>query len=270
MVNLTSALRAEWIKILNYRTFWLLSVVYAFSLLLVLFSVQGIINNMQVNVNGNQMMKLPGMSLYTFPQVWHNLTFIAGYLKIFPAFLIILLITNEYSFKTLRQQIISGLDRREFVASKLIVILGLSSAIVILIAFSGFIAGLLHLKPGNNQIFTSSLYYLPAHLLELVTYFSTAAFFGFLFKRSGVTVILFLIYSYIAERILAFRLPDSVASYLPLHAAGNLVPVPETSLMNLFGISVKQGIAMHDIVVCFGWLIIIYAAIYYILKARDL
>jgi ABC-2 type transport system permease protein len=270
MKKILSAIYPEWIKILNYRTFWILTGIYAATLVLLMFSLQGIVNNITVNVNNKSPLPIPDFSVYSFPGVWQNLTYIAGFLKIFPAFLIIILITNEFTFSTLKQQIITGCSRLEFITGKIFLIMVLAVSVAILVGITGLTAGLLQGSPDFTKMISSKLLFIPAHALELFTYMMFAAFLAVLLKRAGIAVIVFLLYSLILERILAFRLPGNISRFLPLEATGNLVPLPNSSLMKLFGVSFSEYTSWLDIATCFGWVIIFVLIIYSILVKRDL
>jgi ABC-2 type transport system permease protein len=270
MKKILSAIYPEWIKIFNYRTFWILTGVYTSTLVLLMFSLQGIINNITFNVNNKSPLPIPDFSVYSFPAVWQNLTYIAGFLKIFPAFLIIILVTNEFTFNTLKQQIITGSTRLEFLTGKIFLILIFAISVAILIGITGLIAGLMQESPDFKEIIGSKLLFIPAHALELFTYMMFAAFLAVLLKRAGIAVIAFLLYSLILERILAFRLPDNISRFLPLEATGNLIPLPNSSLMKLFGVSFSEYTSMSDIAICSGWVIVFALLIYSILLKRDL
>jgi ABC-type transport system involved in multi-copper enzyme maturation permease subunit len=268
MKKLLSVLHPEWIKILNYRTFWILTGLYAATLILLLFSIQSILNNM--SVNGKSPLQVPDFPVYAFPGVWQNLTYIAGFLKVFPALLIIILITNEFTFRTIKQQIITGTSRLEFIAGKISLIFLLSVSVAFLVGASGLIAGLLQDSPDYKQIISSKVWFVAAHALELFTFMMFAALLAFLFKRAGTTIIVFLLYSFIIERILVFRFPEKIGRFLPLEAAGNLVPLPNSALMKLFGVSTIEFISIQNVGIYVAWIVIFAFAIYGILIRRDL
>ncbi len=270
MKKIISVLHPEWIKILNYRTFWILTGIYAATLILLLFSVEATLNKMTINVSNQSHLPIPGFSIYSFPEVWHNLTYIAGFLKMFPAFLIIILITNEFTFHTLKQQIITGTSRLQFIAGKIGLILLLSISVALLVGLSGLVVGLMQDSVDYTAIISPKLWFIPAHALELFTYLMFAAFLAFLLKRAGIAVIVLLLYSLIIEKILVFRLPKEIGTFLPLQASSDLVPLPDSPLMKLFGISFHGYSAIQDAGICVIWILIFAFAIYRILMKRDL
>jgi hypothetical protein len=270
MRKIQAVLHPEWIKILNYRTFWILAGLYASILILLLFNIEAILNSMTANVNKKSSLPIPDFSVYSFPGVWQNLTYIAGFLKMFPAFLVIILITNEFTFHTLKQQIITGTSRVEFIAGKISLIFLFSVSVALLVAASGLVAGLLQNPTDLKSIINPKLWFIAAHALELFTYMMLAAFLAFLLKRAGITVIVFLLYSFIIERILFFKLPENIGRFLPLEVSSHLVPIPNSSLMRLFGVSFREYPSFQDVGICIVWIIIFAFAIYGILIRRDL
>ena len=51
---------------------------------------------------------------FNFPYIWHFTTYIASWLKIFLAVIIVSMIANEYSYGTLKQNLIDGMSKKEF------------------------------------------------------------------------------------------------------------------------------------------------------------
>ena len=61
---------------------------------------------------------LADQGIFNFPYIWHFNTFIAAFFKIFLLLVIVSMISNEYSNKTLKQNLIDGLSKKEFILSK--------------------------------------------------------------------------------------------------------------------------------------------------------
>ncbi len=67
-------------------------------------------------INGQNLLGNP----FSFPNVWRTVPYDAGILLFIPAILIITLFTNEYSYRTHRQNIIDGWSRSRFIHIKII------------------------------------------------------------------------------------------------------------------------------------------------------
>mgnify|MGYP002701221076 CR=1 FL=1 len=56
--------------------------------------------------------------IFNFPYIWHFNTYVAALLKFFLLLVIVSMMSNEYSNKTLKQNLIDGLSKKEFILSK--------------------------------------------------------------------------------------------------------------------------------------------------------
>src|ERR1700753_3570998 len=132
-------LRIEWMKVRSYRTFWIL-------LAITVLSIRGI-NYMLYNVMNNSFPKVKGRSIlgspFAFPDVWQTTSWNASLLFIIPAILIITLVTNEYTYKTHRQNIIDGWSRQQFVLVKMIEVLLLSVVCTIVVVITSIAFGVI-------------------------------------------------------------------------------------------------------------------------------
>jgi ABC-type transport system involved in multi-copper enzyme maturation permease subunit len=60
--------------------------------------------------------------IFNFPYIWHFNTYIAAYLKFFLAIVIVSMMANEYSYGTLKQNLIDGMSKKEFILSKFLTV----------------------------------------------------------------------------------------------------------------------------------------------------
>ena len=61
---------------------------------------------------------LAEMGIFNFPYIWHFNSYFAAIFKLFLAIVIVSMMANEYSNKTLKQNLIDGLSKKEFILSK--------------------------------------------------------------------------------------------------------------------------------------------------------
>ena len=61
---------------------------------------------------------LAEQGIFNFPYIWHFNTYVAASLKFFLLLVIVSMMSNEYSNKTLKQNLIDGLSKKEFILSK--------------------------------------------------------------------------------------------------------------------------------------------------------
>lgn len=219
----------EWLKLRQYRTFWTLLVVYFVLLGMVGSSGRLFVNLLTgtgKNAGGFNPAQIP---LYDFPDVWQNLTYVASFFKLFPAFIVLISVTNESSYRTLRQNVIDGLSKREFLLSKLGFIFLLSGANALFVLLIGLVMGGLHSSVTEARFIFQSLEFIPVHFLEIFAFLVLTLLVGLVLKKSGLSIGLLLMYVLFIEPLLSAMLPDRFASwyrFLPVKALNNLIPVP--------------------------------------------
>ncbi|MCF8234345.1 MAG: ABC transporter permease [Bacteroidales bacterium] len=263
-------LKIELKKILPNKTFWVLIGLYILLTGFILFSIQGIVNSFASNVSDDEFPDMLSFSLYRFPVVWHNLTYVVGFLKIFLAVVIIVLVTNEYSFKTIRLNISSGLSRTDFVLGKVLLTAFLSLLAVLLVFISGLILGMLNTAVITFDGIFDKFSFLLAYFLEIFTYLSFAMLIGFLLKRSGLSIGLLLLYGYIVEPIAVFYLPDHLERIMPLESVSRLIGLPKTSIMKLIDkIDFINYVRWEDAVISSGYALLFLFLVFLIAKKRD-
>ena len=265
-------LKIDFRKYYYSKSFWILIVIYLGLNVLTFFLAELVMNNMVVNAEQNSPMPvtIPGFSLYNFPLIWHNLTFLGGFLKIFLALIVIISITNEFSQKTIRLNIMSGLSRNQFLASKVFFVAILSGLSTLILFLSGTILGFMKAEQIGLLLFFEKIEFIPTYFLELFTFTSIAMVVAFWLKRSGIAIGFMALYFYILEPILSFVVPDEIAPYLPMEAIGNLIDVPNSSMMKMFGVNFSEVVSMPDVVSCLIYCILSILAVYLMINRKDL
>src|SRR6266513_1979163 len=103
-------LHIEWMKLKNYRAFWILLCLYVSTI----FGANYIVFRIQQQIYSEKQAKgiaslILGNPPYSFPSVWQATAHVSSYLLFIPGLIMIIAVTNEYSYKTHRQNIIDGL-----------------------------------------------------------------------------------------------------------------------------------------------------------------
>jgi ABC-2 type transport system permease protein len=241
-------LRTEARKLAKSPAFWLIMILYSVSTIVILSGSEAFINKVVGDAQKNSPIPIPEFSLYAFPNIWHNLTYIAGLFKFLLAFTVILFICNEFTYRTIRQHIITGMSREGFFLSKLLSTTILSLYSTLLLFLTGTILGFLYSNDSLAGSFTEKLHFLPVYFLEVFAYLSFAAMIAFLTQKAGVAVILFVVYAFIAEPALSFKLHEDISWFLPLKTFGRMIDIPNTSLMKLFGVNFSETVKWADII----------------------
>ena len=264
-------IKIDFYKYSKSRTFWVLFITYVVTMTASIVGIEQFLNSAVLSKTGSDSaVPIPKFSFYAFPYVWHNMAYLAGMFKIFLALIIVFFVSNEFSYRTMRQNVMNGMSRNQFVWSKVIFVVLLSLVATLILFFPSLVMGIIKTKVLTWELVTRKLFFLPAYFLELTAFGSFALFIAFLLRRSALAIGLLSFYYLILERIIAYKLPDEVAAFLPVKAMGNLIDVPNSALMKLFGVNFREYVATQDILVSSAWMIIFVAAAFLLIRKRDI
>ena len=218
-------LKIEWLKVKNYKAFWIFSILYSFAIL-------GI-NYTGYYVNELTLESIPQSQLlrgtpYAFPKVWQTVGWMSSWLLYFPGILFIMLLTNEFNFKTHRQNIIDGWTRKQFVSVKFVFAILFS----VVATFFNFLVALLFgsLTTGSSFSF-EGIENVGYVFIQTVAYITFAMFLGVLFRRSGAAIAVFflfgLIFEWLITALLNFQMHlTPIGYFLPLQVTDVMLPIP--------------------------------------------
>lgn len=215
-------IKIEWLKVKNYRTFW---VFLALGLLAIL-APNFIIHDIFIKRIPPEAQKLLGQSIYDFPLVWQTVASVSSYTSGIFCLLLITLVTNEFTYKTHRQNIIDGWERSEFVISKLFWVVSLAllaflASLIAVLIFGGIY--------GKTAFSLENSRYLFYYLLQVIVSLSLALLLAMLVKRTGLAIILFLGYVMFLEQLLVSIVKHyfgNIGGLFPLQAGDELLPFP--------------------------------------------
>jgi len=265
--------RTEWLKLKGYWAFW---VMIAITLLtypgintIMYYAYKDISN--QKNEAGQLMGLILGQP-FAFPEVWKTTAYFSSFFVFLPAVLVIMLITNEYNYKTQRQNIIDGWSRKEFITAKLINVLIIS--LLITIIYLVVAVGIGVINTTETKAIWSEARFIPLFGLQTFAQLSFAFLVGFLVRRAFLALGIFIFYYLIVENIavqwLKFKAHDE-GRFLPLEISDRILPAP-----TFFGkFDEKKYQAALDavnihIVYTFVVLLIIWALCFWLNSKRDL
>ena len=262
-------LAIEWLKIKRYRTFWIL--VGFFLVLLFLWNYEAMRGNIML---GNSK-KNNGISIinsdYSFPQAWSNIGYWASLFIMFMSILVIILTTNEYGYRTNRQNVIDGWKRLQFYHAKVLMVVVLSLLTSLYVVLLGAI--LRGLQPGSFTGFFNEFYHLGYFFLIALDYLGFALFLGILIKRSGLAIGIFLLYAMIIETILKAVINGHAdkpyGNLLPLQASDELLPFPFPTMLKSMIPAVPSLPMTLYVCVAIGWCLVYYFAGRAILLRND-
>lgn len=230
---------------------------------------------------------LAEMGIFNFPFIWHFNTYVAAWLKFFLAIVIVSMMANEYSYGTLKQNLIDGLSKREFILSKFLTVVLFAFGSTVFVFVMSLILGLSYSSYTEFGIIFSDLDYLLAFFVKLTGFFSFCLFLGILVKRSAFALGFLLVWSIIEgiiKSLLAFKVfPESntgekIMQFFPLEAMSNLIVNPGPRLSVVKNIGTQIGINTDTdysvnylaIFIVLAWTLIFISSSYKLLKKRDL
>jgi ABC-type transport system involved in multi-copper enzyme maturation permease subunit len=270
---ITTLLKIEWRKVAKNRVFWAMFFIYFLALILALLGLQAMIVKTNENLQQTGIASIPLLptNIYLFPHIWHNISFVARFFKILLAVVMIILVTNEYTYNTLRQHIITGLNRFEIIVAKIFDAIILSASSVVLLLVFGFIMGIINSTDYGMWDIFRKMNFLMAHFFQVLGFLSFAMMIAFIVKKSGLSIMLLLVYSYILELIPAFKYSDSFGDYLPLRSMNMLIEAPDTPIFELLNISSKSNhIDINHLAATVIYTFVFWGISYLVVSKRDL
>jgi len=229
---------------------------------------------------------LAEQGIFNFPYIWHFNTFVAALLKIFLAIIIVSMMSNEYTYKTIKQNLIDGLSKKEFIASKFLTVVLFSIVSTVFVAVISLILGSIYSDYTEWGIVFTDLRFLVAYFIKLVGFFSFCLFIGILVKRSAFALgflILWQMFEGFTRGMIRWKLfdgetTDAIMGFFPLNAMFNVLKEPFSrlsavqSIANQIGeeIALDYGTSLLDMGIVLAWTAIFIWGSYRILKKRDL
>ncbi|MDG1327441.1 MAG: ABC transporter permease [Flavobacteriaceae bacterium] len=204
----------------------------------ILISFIALIASIEFNF-GSFHFRIADQGIFNFPFIWHFNTWVAAILKLFLAIVIVSMMANEYSNRTLKQNLIDGLSKKEFVLSKFLTVVLFAMVSTLFVFIVSLILGLIFSDYNEIGIIFSDTEYLLAYFVNLIGFFSFCLFLGILVKRSAFALGFLLIWSIMEGIIYSFlkwemfrnsNLADNIIQLFPLASMSNLIKEPFSRL----------------------------------------
>ncbi|RKE92376.1 ABC transporter permease [Ichthyenterobacterium magnum] len=241
-----------------------------------------VLSSIKINFFGFFTLELGELGIFNFPIIWHITTFFAAQFKFFFAIVVVSMIGNEYSNKTIKQNLIDGLSKKEFILSKFYTIVFFSLLATILIGVATFLIGMYYSSYTEATIVFREIEFLLAYFIKLVGFFSLCLFLGMLVKRSAFALA-FLFVLFIVEWIILglitwqanFNIAEKIQNFFPLKSMHKLIDQPfQRIMMTKFPekteIAYDYAVHWYEIVIVLGWTALFVFLSYRLLKKRDL
>jgi hypothetical protein len=271
---MTNLLRTEWLKIRKYPAFWWMTGIIALTYPGINYIFYNIYLELMAKGNAtSQMVKMLLGNPFTFPEVWHTVAYASSIFIFIPSVAVIMFITNEYTYKTHRQNIIDGWSRKQFLTSKLIDVMMVSLLATILFLLVAVAIGLVNKNDSAADIWTGSKY-VGLFALQAFAQLSIAFFIAFLVRKAFVALGICLFYFMILEPIMVaygkVKIND-IGRFLPLETSDRMIPVP--AFMGRFDEQAyKASMAVINTQIIYTIILttLIWTLCFWINKKRDL
>ena len=229
---------------------------------------------------------LAEQGIFNFPYIWHFNTFVAALLKIFLAIIIVSMMANEYTYKTIKQNLIDGLSKKEFIASKFLTVVLFSAVSTLFVFVISLLLGGVYSDYTEIGIVLSDLRFLVAYFIKLIGFFSFCLFVGILVKRSAFALGFLIIWQMVegfTRGIIRWKFFDAettstIMGFFPLDAISNVLKEPFSrlnavqSVANQIGenVSLNYQTTLLEIALVLLWSAIFIWGSFKIVQKRDL
>lgn len=254
-------LKTEYLKLKGNTSFKIFSIFFLVFLPVIVFTVPAIIENGMQGENSYPFLPRD------YETTWYFTAYLASWFSLFIlSFILIFHITNEYAYKTVRQNIIDGYSRLDFFKSKLYMLVTIAIIATIYVGVVGFSASLyyqtfnvsdgvdisplsilggevpdmnavmdqfrakeMHQLDFDDNLWTGSLAVI-SYFIQVLAYLVFAMFIAFFLKKGATSVIVYFGF-FLVEKIVGVQLAaknlDSISDHLPLRSFSQVLPNPE-------------------------------------------
>lgn len=213
--------------------------------------------------------------IWIFPHIWNFSTFAASFFNLLMGVVVVIIVCNEYNFRTMKQNVIDGLSKKQVILSKFLIVFLLATFVAIYTGLVSLVFGFIN---STNSNALQDIYYILIYYLQALGYFSFAFFFAILVRKPALSIIFFIV-SFIVEWIigviLTIGVSDKIYVYFPLNIFSKLTPNPLMAEFN--AIAIKQGgkteyelIMSTNVIFSFLYLASFFLIGYLVLRKRDL
>ncbi|NVK66028.1 MAG: ABC transporter permease [Flavobacteriales bacterium] len=210
--------------------------------------------------------------IYEFPHSYNFVAYIASYFNLLVGVIIMVFTSNEIKYRTLRQNVIDGLSKKEVIFAKFGVVFLFSVLVTLYVLLVGLIFGLLH-SDDLSQIF-SGFDQIGAYFISVLGFFTFAFFFANVIRLQILAILLY-IFSTLIEGLIGLAVAREYSQFFPLRTFSNLIRNPFFEMVD----PTVDGQAIPDqFILGQGWsavFAVFYIACfvlisYWVIKRRDI
>jgi ABC-2 type transport system permease protein len=264
-------LRTEWLKIKNYSAFIVISSFFGIGVPAINY-ISYIFKKNVIDASDPTGF-ISGTSPFAFPKVWQSVSYLSGWLLLLPALLLLILMTNEFTYRTNRQNIIDGWSRQQFLNVKVVMGVLFAVAATLFVLLTAVVMGAATGSSFSLTGFANIGYF----FMKALSYNMIALLIGVLVRRTGFAIAILFIYSVLENGIslwfftlaIKFKKENNFdvgdfGSYLPMNASDALIYSPFENITKL-----TPGMPKDLFWVTFAFAIF-YIVLFYMLSKRRM
>jgi len=233
----------------------------------------------------------------TASSTWYYTTYIASWFSFYLlSFIIIFHITSEYAAKTVRQNIIDGYSKLDYLKSKIGMVVFMATAATIYVFIIGLIAAL-YFKgnqpdpstqmPDLASMMTGTLsnnsteldfggmfdgiLFVLGFYIQILAYFIVAVLISMLVRKGALAVLLFFgvfFINMILTAVISTQGGEDLIEYLPFNSFSGLLPNFEMEFL-LFGLGEMETLSLTNALLSIGYIVIFIFLTKVIFYKRD-
>jgi ABC-2 type transport system permease protein len=269
---MSSLLKTEWLKIKKYPAFWWMTGIITLSYPgMNYFLYSQVYQDQLKSPTFGPILKMLA-NPFTFPEVWHTVAYISSWFVFIPSLMVIMFITNEYTYKTQRQNVIDGWSRNQFLLSKMTDVLLVSLLATVLYFLVALVIGYANIDASTGSTW-GEIKYIPLFFLQTFSQLSLAFLVAFFVRKAFMALGIFLFYYFLLEPIVVGISRDrwhDNGQYMPLEISDRLVPLPRFFVRNEAQWKDLMNQVNVHLIYTFILLALTWGICYYVNSRRDL
>ena len=234
--------KIEYLKLFYSKTFWVIITLYTGLTWPVALIIDKTSKSFTFGDGGEQNgpnLESMGFSVFNFPDIWMNLAYMLSFFNI-----------------------IDGMSKIEIIVAKELVIIIMAIFSTLMLLALALVFG----KNPNNKSLFDGIEIVFSNFLSVLLYLNFAYFLTTILKKSGLVIGILLLYSFVIENLIAFKLPENIADFLPIHLINNMIPNPMSKLM---GSEISTDLSIANIAVSLVYISLFLGSIYLLLKRGN-
>lgn len=260
-------IKIEFRKNITYPAFWVILGLHYFFMIFLITNINNLSGSLNISTSEIQNMDFSLVPVFQFPDIWQNIAYLAGFLKILPGIFMVIAVTNEFQFNTIRLNLTNGMTRFNFLAGKFMIALIISLLSAIILLGIGIFVGMVKNESGFSPEMFDKMEFLGAYFLEILFYMVLALFISVWLQKTGIAIVMLLVYPLLVEPVVRWQVPDHIDKYFPVKAMDslNVFPFPK-----YFGFPVSEVVPADAIITTILWTGMLFYLSFLVLRRKSL